>query len=109
MFHSLLCKSRKNKFLLCNSNFPFSFSFHGLGPPCIIETLNKETYANFLQEYLMPYIAQHFDDGNVMLLHDNHTAHKSNFVKDWINENIGAVEDFVVPHPRFVCFLTKFI
>jgi hypothetical protein len=53
-----------------------------------------------MDEYLLPYINQHFDDGNVLLLHDNHTAHTSNYVKEWITENIGTVEDFVVPHPR---------
>jgi hypothetical protein len=53
-----------------------------------------------MDEYLLPYMNQYFDDGNVLLLHDNHTAHTSNYVKEWITENIGTVEDFVVPHPR---------
>jgi hypothetical protein len=62
--------------------------------------LTKESYAEFLQDGILPETGQHFDDGNVHLLHDNHPAHTSNYVKDWISANIGNVNDFVIPHPR---------
>ncbi len=65
-------------------------------------TLVKETYAEFLEERILPYIELHFDDGNVLLLHDGHPAHTSNYVKDWITENIGNVDDFVIPHPSYI-------
>jgi hypothetical protein len=70
----------------------------------VIETLNRETYAQFLENHVLPYIEQHYDDGNVLLLHDNHRAHTSNYVKEWIEENIGNVQDFVIPHPRYLIF-----
>jgi hypothetical protein len=71
-----------------------------LGEIYFHESLTKETYAEFLENRILPYIEEHFDDGNVLLLHDNHPSHTSNHVKEWINENIGPVEDFVIPHPR---------
>jgi hypothetical protein len=70
-----------------------------LGELHILERTNAETYAEFLELKVLPYIEQHYDDGQVYLLHDNHPVHTSNFVRDWINTNIGAVEDFVIPHP----------
>jgi hypothetical protein len=82
------------------NSLTFSFSFHGLGQLFIVDRLNMETYAEFLGGCVLPYIAQHYDDGNVLLLHDNHPVHNSNFVKEWITANIGIVEDFVIPHPR---------
>jgi len=78
----------------------FSFSFHGIGQLFIVDRLTKETYAEFLEQCVLPYIAQHYEDGNVLLLHDNHPAHNSNFVREWITANIGNIEDFVIPHPR---------
>jgi hypothetical protein len=77
----------------------FSFSFHGLGDLHILERTNKEAYAAFLEEKVLPYIATHYDNGDVHLLHDNHPVHRSNHVKDWITSNIGAVADIVIPHP----------
>lgn len=82
------------------NSLTFSFSFHGLGQLFIVDRLNMETYTEFLGGCVLPYIAQHYDDGNVLLLHDNHPVHNSNFVKEWITANIGIVEDFVIPHPR---------
>jgi hypothetical protein len=34
-----------------------------------------------------------------MILHDNHGAHKSYFVKDWISENPGDPERILIEHP----------
>jgi hypothetical protein len=76
-----------------------SFSFHGLGVLHISERTNKESYSEFLEEKVLPYIDQHYDDGHVYLLHDNHPVHNSNHVREWISNNIGAAEDFVIPHP----------
>jgi hypothetical protein len=36
------------------------------------------------------YIHEKYDDGNFMILQDNQEIHKSNFVKDWIEENFGG-------------------
>lgn len=65
----------------------------------VVDRLNKESYRDFLSMDLMPYIEQHYDDGNVLLLHDNHRAHHANLVTDWIRDNIGQTEDFFIPHP----------
>jgi hypothetical protein len=65
-----------------------------------VERLTKEPYTQFLETGLLPYIEQHFDDGNVLLLHDNHPVHNSNMVKEWVTENIELYENFVLPHPR---------
>ncbi|CAG2182044.1 unnamed protein product, partial [Oppiella nova] len=58
-----------------------------------------KSYSDFLEDSILPEIDRHFDDGNVHLLHDNHPVHKSNLVRDWINENIGPIEHLVLPHP----------
>ncbi|CAG2171638.1 unnamed protein product [Oppiella nova] len=58
-----------------------------------------DSYSDFLEDSILHEIDRHFDDGNVHLLHDNHPVHKSNLVRDWINENIGPIEHFVLPHP----------
>ena len=79
-----------------------SFSFHGIGPIHRVNRLTKESYAEFLEDSILPEIDNHFDDGNVLLLHDNHPVHKSNHVREWINENIGDTNDFVVPHPGYL-------
>jgi hypothetical protein len=71
-----------------------------MGPLHIIERLCKESYSEFMETSLLPYIEKHYDDGNVLLLHDNHPTHNSNHVKERINDNIGPIEDFVLPHPR---------
>ena len=76
-----------------------SFSFHGLGPIRIVNTTNQYTYRDYLQEDLLPYIDQHYDDGYVFLLQDNHPAHRSNTVKEWIDSALGSHELFVLPHP----------
>ncbi|CAG2173659.1 unnamed protein product, partial [Oppiella nova] len=77
----------------------FIASFHGIGPIYRLNRLTKESYSDYLESSILPEIDRHFDDGNVHLLHDNHPVHKSNLVRDWINENIGPIEDFVLPHP----------
>ncbi|CAG2179415.1 unnamed protein product, partial [Oppiella nova] len=56
-------------------------------------------WSHFLEDSILPQIDRHFDDGNVHLLHDNHPVHKSNLVRNWINENIGPIEHFPLPHP----------
>ncbi len=66
------------------------------------DRLNKEVYTEFLDTKILPFCAQHYDDGNVLLLHDSHPVHTSQHVKQWIRENIGEVEDFVIPHPPYV-------
>ncbi len=71
-----------------------------MGPLHRVNRLTKESYADFLENSLLQYIERHFDDGNVLLLHDNHSVHKSNHVRDCITENIGEVQDFVLPYPR---------
>ncbi|CAG2176707.1 unnamed protein product, partial [Oppiella nova] len=53
---------------------------------------------HFLEDSILHEIDRYLDDGNVHLLHDNHPVHKSNLVRDWINENIGPIEHFVLPH-----------
>jgi hypothetical protein len=64
------------------------------------ENLTAETYTEFMEQSLVPYINQHFDDGNFFILHDGHPVHTSNHVKRWIEDNFGPVDDKVIPHPR---------
>jgi hypothetical protein len=71
-----------------------------MDPLHIIENLNKESYSEFMKRSPLPYIEKHYDDSNILLLHDNHPTHNSNHVKKWIDDNIGPIEDFVLPHPR---------
>jgi hypothetical protein len=33
------------------------------------------------------------------ILHDNHGAHKSKYIRKWIGENLGDPEDILVSHP----------
>jgi hypothetical protein len=53
----------------------------------------------YLENDLQPYIDDHYEDGNCLLLHDNHPAHKSSFVWEWIESYIDPEQDFVLPHP----------
>ncbi len=86
----------------------YSFSFHGIGPIYRLDNrLNRESYGHFLETAILPEIESHFDDGNVHLFHDNHPVHNSNYVKEWITANIGPINDFVIPHPRY--YILKFI
>jgi transposase len=82
--------------------FTSSVFFHGMGPIFPVDRLTKESYTEFLDNSLIPYIETHFDDGNVLLLHDNHPVHNSNHVRDWVTQNIGQHEDFVLPHQRYL-------
>ena len=60
---------------------------------------NQHTYLNFLNE-LPDYLERHFDDGLVHFLHDNHTCHSTDLIKDWFYRNVGNYQDIVIPHPR---------
>lgn len=61
--------------------------------------MNKETYKEYLEENILLYINEKYEDGNFKILHDNHGAHNSHFVRDWITENLGDPNDILVGHP----------
>ncbi|CAG2112224.1 unnamed protein product [Medioppia subpectinata] len=79
----------------------FHSFFYGIGPIRRVERLNQDSYADYLENALKPYIESHpaFEEGDVLLLHDNHPAHTSRQVIDWINTNFRNSRDFVFPHP----------
>jgi hypothetical protein len=60
---------------------------------------NQKVYCEYLSG-LTNYIEEHFDDGIVYFLHDNHLCHTSGEVKQWFRQNIGIYENLVIPHPR---------
>jgi predicted DNA-binding protein len=60
---------------------------------------SKENYKEYLEEIILLYIEDKFEDENFKLLHDNHGAHKSNYIREWIAENLGDSEDVPVSHP----------
>ncbi len=71
----VLEREREREREFTNSCEFFSFSFHGLCPFFTVDTLNRESYEEFLEQRILPYIDQHFDDGNVLLLHDSHPVY----------------------------------
>jgi hypothetical protein len=52
-----------------------------------------------LEENILLYIEAKFEDEDFKLLHDNHGAHKSNYIREWIAENLDDPEDVLVSHP----------
>jgi hypothetical protein len=54
-----------------------------------------------MEHSVVPYLHEKFDDGNFLILHDGHPVHRSNHVKQWINDNLVPTEDIVIPHPRY--------
>ncbi|CAG2171687.1 unnamed protein product [Oppiella nova] len=76
------------------------FSFHGIGPIMRVKNFSKEVYVEYLEQHLLYYINEHFEDGNFHLLHDGHRAHTSTYVKEWIFETFGLEYQYIVfPHP----------
>ena len=73
----------------------FSFIWHGIE---VYDRFNKDVYVEYLEE-VVKYMEDYFDDGNCLMLHDNHRSHTCDLTKEWVNNNIGNYDDFVLPHP----------
>ena len=76
-----------------------SFSWNGIGPIKTYDKLNKEIYISYLNEQVLPYINELFEQGDFKILHDNHPVHTANDVKDWFTTKFGENNNVLVDHP----------
>ncbi|KAI8440988.1 hypothetical protein MSG28_009265 [Choristoneura fumiferana] len=69
-----------------------------MGPGELVEIggrMNSERYLEVLKDVMLPSVRVAYPEGQIYLVHDNSSVHKSKIVKDWLNsqKDITATED----------------
>ncbi len=73
-------------------------SANGLGPLVRINgRFDSERYLQILDETVLPYIEDEFEDGNVFYYQDNSPVHRAGIVRNWFNQNFTP--DQLIPTP----------
>ncbi|KAI8423324.1 hypothetical protein MSG28_014343 [Choristoneura fumiferana] len=59
-----------------------------MGPGELVEIggrMNSERYLEVLKDVMLPSVRVAYPEGQIYLVHDNSSVHKSKIVKDWLN------------------------
>lgn len=68
-----------------------------MGPGELVEIggrMNSERYLEVLKDVMLPSVRVAYPEGQIYLVHDNSSVHKSKIVRDWLNyqKNITVFE-----------------
>ncbi|KAI8437079.1 hypothetical protein MSG28_010439 [Choristoneura fumiferana] len=66
-----------------------------MGPGELVEIggrMNSERYLEVLKDVMLPSVRVAYPEGQIYLVHDNSSVHKSKIVKDWLNSQKDITE-----------------
>ncbi len=73
-------------------------SAQGLGPLIRIDgRFDSERYLEILDNTVLPYIEDEFEDGNIFYYQDNSSIHRPRVVRDWFNRNFTTEQLIATP------------
>ena len=59
--------------------------------------INADAYIGILEDYLLPFRYEHYEDGYMYLMQDNARPHVAKRTREWLDSNIA----YVLPHPAY--------